>query len=111
MSETEITKIIELVSKHTGLRTDKIFLGSRLEKDLGCIGDDTYELFEEIHELYKVNFNGVAFDDYITPEVEGFFGFMFNRKQVQKRQSFPITVQHLVNIVESGAWFEPPQVK
>lgn len=111
MSEIDTKEVIEIVSTHTGIEPDGIFVNSRIEQDLGCLGDYAAELLEEIRNRYNVDFSGIAVDDFVTPEVEGFIGYLFNRKQLNHRKAFPITVQHLIEVIKSGAWFEPPQVK
>ena len=111
MSNIENNKVFEVISKHTGLGRDAIFLNSRLESDLGCTGDDATELLEELREIFDIDFTGVNIDDFISPEVEGILGFIFNRAQVNHRKAFPVTVLHIIEISNKGKWFAPAQVR
>jgi hypothetical protein len=62
-------KVIDLIDRKCGIPRSKLRCDSRLESDLGVVGDDTYALLEAMHE------NGVdmsRFDchDRITPECQ-----------------------------------------
>ena len=78
----------------------------RLWHDLSLAGDDAWEVLEELHTAFGTDFSGLPFEDYFPAEHEalgeswmGALGFRRRRK--------PLTVQHLIEVVLHGAWFEP----
>lgn len=74
-------KVIDLIDLECGIPRSKLRCDSRLESDLGIVGDDTYAILEAMH---KVGVDMSRFDchDNITPEGQGavpvliFFGLV-----------------------------------
>lgn len=84
-----------------------ISMDNRLVQDLGIGGDDADELLETIHEKFGTSFTDLEFRDYFPNDHEmlgerwfRLLGFQDNRK--------PLRVRHLLQVVQCGAWFEPP---
>lgn len=53
----------------------------------------------------------MGFDNFIKRDDEGILGYILNREQLKIRKAFPITIQHIIDIINKGEWFSPPQVK
>ncbi|MEC5126146.1 hypothetical protein VSU19_05265 [Verrucomicrobiales bacterium BCK34] len=60
-------KVIDLIDLECGIPRSKLRCDSRLESDLGIVGDDTWALLEAMHED-GVDMSHFDCDDRITPE-------------------------------------------
>jgi hypothetical protein len=76
--------------------------------DLWIAGDDAGELLDAIHNRFAADFREMSFEKYFPNEGEVFpehilklLGF---RKKAKWRR---LTVGHLVDVIQSGKWFEP----
>lgn len=78
------------------------FLNSRLEFNLEFTGNDIYELLKEIQRLYYVDYSSMEFDNFIKRDDEGILGYILNREQLKIRKAFPITIQHIIDIINKG---------
>lgn len=75
--------------------------------DLRLEGDDSDDFLTEIHKRYGTRFDGMVWNKYFQPDSEAQFDFlprMFGIKPKTK----PLTVGHLLDVIEKGTWFEPP---
>ena len=63
-------KVIELIDLECGIPRSKLRCDSRLESDLGIVGDDAYALLEAMHEQ-GVDMSSFDCHDRITPEGQG----------------------------------------
>ncbi len=61
-------KVIDLMDRECGINRKKLRCDSRLESDLGVVGDDTYELLEMLNEELGVDMTEFDCEDHITPE-------------------------------------------
>ena len=62
-------KTIDLIALECGIPRSKLRCDSRLESDLGVVGDDTYALLEAMHES-GVDMSRFDCHDRITPECQ-----------------------------------------
>jgi len=60
-------KVIDLIDMECGIPRSKLKCDSRLESDLGIVGDDTWALLEAMHED-GIDMSDFDCDDRITPE-------------------------------------------
>ncbi|MAD43869.1 MAG: hypothetical protein CMI02_11845 [Oceanospirillaceae bacterium] len=97
--------------KQTGLRPEELFPSSRLEQDCGITGDDAWELLEAIQEKFGTDLSDLDFELYFHGEAEGLLSRLLNRSREKHRLAFPVTVNHLFQVVEKGKWFAPPKVR
>jgi hypothetical protein len=104
-------EVLKIISDDTGIPLDSLFLPTRLEQDYGVIGDDIWSVLELMQSKFNIDFSELEFDIYFTPECEGFFTSLFNRRKVKHRNRFPVTVGHLIHVAQKGKWFKPEQVK
>lgn len=79
---------------------------SKIYQDLRIAGDDAWELLERIRHDFGVDFTGMNFANYFPSEgevqierLERLFRFAPKRK--------PLTVGHLLQVIEVGRWWEP----
>jgi hypothetical protein len=78
-----------------------------INHDLRLEGDDSDDFLTEIQNRYGTRFDGMVWNQYSQPDSEAQFDFlprMFGIKPKTKR----LTVGHLLDVIERGAWFEPP---
>src|SRR5579859_928108 len=74
--------------------------------DLPIDGDDADELINSIFEEFKTDFSKFNFHEYFNDEGIGLLPvFSFFRKQKK-----PLTVRHLIAVIERGAWFSEDSV-
>lgn len=62
-------KVIRLLNGQCGIRRSKLRCDSRLETDLGIVGDDTWEVLQAMRDELGVDMNGFDCEDYVSPEV------------------------------------------
>ncbi|UDL07301.1 DUF1493 family protein [Marinobacter sp. CA1] len=74
-------------------------------------GDDAWELLESIYEKFGTELSDLDFELYFHGEAEGLWSRLLNRSREKHRLAFPVTVDHLFQVVEKGKWFVPPQVQ
>ncbi len=103
-------KLIEFISRHSGISEKDIFLDGPLEQDYGITGDDAREILDYMNAELGVNLSDLEFDHYFYCEGETFLNHLFNRQRLKHRKAFPVTVGHLIKVAELGRWYRPPQV-
>lgn len=79
----------------------------RILQDLGIGGDDAEELLEEIHRKFGTRFKGFDCAEYFPGEHEA-AGERWFRRLGFKDPYRPLRVEHLVDVIQQGCWFEPP---
>jgi hypothetical protein len=82
---------------------------TRLFHDLRVYGDDAYELLQQIHDAFGTSFRDLDFCAYFPNETEGGWTYRidaFFRPSYRKK---PLTLGHLVAVIEHGQWFEPAE--
>jgi len=78
-------------------------------QNLGIGGDDADEMLEEIHSRFGTGFEGFAFTTYFPSEHE-VAGERWLRRLGFQDSRKPLSVGHLVDVIQRGAWFEPPEL-
>jgi hypothetical protein len=85
---------------------EKITSETRIYQDLGIGGDDAWELLDDLRQAFRVDFSDMDFSLYFPNETE-----MISEKFVELLRRAPrrppLTIDHLVKIIECGRWFEP----
>lgn len=104
-------QVISIISHHSGWQTKNIFPASRLESDLKIIGGDSFAIIGEIEKTLGADFSSMAFEQYFHSKGESFLSRFINIKRERHRKAFPVTVDHLIKVVENGHWFSPPQAR
>ncbi|MFT7387057.1 MAG: hypothetical protein ACI8VC_000294 [Candidatus Endobugula sp.] len=104
-------KVIRIISHHSGWKTTNIFRASRIESDLRIIGGDILIIIQEIERNLNTDFSTMEFGQYFHQRGESFMARFFKIKRERHRKAFPVTVDHLITVVENGSWFSPPQAR
>jgi hypothetical protein len=78
----------------------------KIYHDLGIGGDDAFDLLDHVSADFKLDFSEMKFSDYFPNESEAFFEHI-GRIIGFKGQRKPLTVDHLLRVIEKGQWFEP----
>jgi hypothetical protein len=103
--EQALPAIERMIRRITGAQ--RIGPATRLFHDLSIAGDDAGELVDQVTETFGTSFEGFPFDHYFPDESETLLAHL-SRRLGTGRVWKPLTVQHLVDVVERGSWFSPP---
>jgi len=76
----------------------------RIHEDLRIAGDDAADLINKIHKEFGTSFEGFEFNDYFPDETEAIFYLILIPLGWSRKKS--ISVRHLVDVVNTGKWFE-----
>jgi acyl carrier protein len=108
-------QVKDLIVEVTQVRPDKVHPQAKIEDDLGTTGDDAVELMEKFAERFQVDMTGFDFSVHFGPEGGGclvlllLFPFWLGKQSDEDYRNFqPVTVGHLVQVAQRGAWFDPP---
>lgn len=108
MTPDEIEReLIEMIRPFTG-RWEAVNRTTEIYHDLYIAGDDASELLDTIAARFGTSFEGLWFPTYFPNEGEvGPLGYWAMRLGHRDKKRRPITVAHLVSIIERGRWFDP----
>jgi len=97
--------IIKITKEIAG---SKIYIdeNTRLYHDLGISGDDMHELLTELHGKFGTSFIEMDFDRYCPNETDGLIEHWLEKLGFGKKWT-PLTINHLVQVVRAGSWFDP----
>ena len=93
-------RLIAIIRKLCG-RRPTITLDPRVNFDLTIEGDDASDLLDEIHREFGTSFQGMDERKFFKDE-----GFEIQLR-FWRMGKLPLTVRHLLQVVEKGVWFEP----
>jgi hypothetical protein len=94
--QQQLLSLLETLSGRRGVTLD-----DNINFDLRIGGDDADELIDEIHKTFGTSFKGLDLGKFFPDEgIDSVFRFGLKGKQ-------PISVRHLLMVIEAGAWFEP----
>jgi hypothetical protein len=106
MNDDEIKKnIVQFIEVRLRFRIDS---NTVLFKDLKLIGDDADAFMSEFSDVFNVNYDKMVFGDYFVEESSIPFLYLYRKyfnKVKLKRKEFKL--DHLVEVVKKGEWFEP----
>jgi hypothetical protein len=95
----EHARLIGIVEKISGRRN--VTFNNTVNFDLKIEGDDAVDLIENIHREFGSSFNGMDMRKFFKDEgIEAALGFW-------RMGKLPLSVGHLLKVVEKGSWFEP----
>ena len=98
-------KIVRMLREFVGRKT-QIIGSTRIYHDLGIAGDDMDDLFVEIQNEFGTSFNKFDFKNYCPNDLDAFIDHVTFKIGLGGKWD-PFTVDHLVQVVKSGAWFDP----
>lgn len=91
--------IKQLVSYHSGVESERLREDTLIEEDLGTTGDDAWELLENLQKKYDADFSSFDFLMHFGPEA--------GCSSHQEYGYYPVSLGHLIAVVEKGSWFLP----
>jgi hypothetical protein len=107
MRETDAhNRVLEFL-RDIGQPSRPISRETRVYHDLLISGDDAVEVFDRVATAFSTSFKGFDFERYFPNETESLFarvGLLFGWAPYRI-----MTVGHLLDVVEAGAWFEPDE--
>ena len=88
---------------------DVVTAETRLHHDLRMDGDDAVAFLNAVCERWDIEWSGFDFGRHFLGEAEvsSPFAWLGRRLFPETRRKVPITVGHLVSVIESGRWCEP----
>lgn len=106
MGNSEIERrIISFIKSRTGVVVDH---DTTLFGDLELIGLDADFFMEGFSKEFNVNVNNIEFDDFFVDEssVPFYYWYLkyFHPKKLQRTE---FNIDHLVEVVKKGEWFDP----
>jgi hypothetical protein len=75
--------------------------------DLHIAGDDAHELLSDVSKRFDVSFVEMDFDAYFPSETEVMWHYWKVKLGFPDTKRRPLTVDHLLAVVERGVWFDP----
>ncbi|WP_298263799.1 DUF1493 family protein [Acidocella sp.] len=96
--------VVAIVARFAGAKKP-IPLATSINHKLPIHGDDAYELLVTIKKQFGTNFEGLDFDRYFWNETEALLWPTIWRL-LGRRGKDNLTVQHLVDVVRQGVWFD-----
>ena len=124
--DDEIMKeLVAIASKHTRVPINEIDSASMLGEELGLVGDDAKEFFEECGKRFDLDLSDFHFSDYFpdesTAEMHYYLGTIVRRRNLivsffsyfdtgfwgffAKKKSYnTVTVQDIFDSVKMGKW-------
>jgi acyl carrier protein len=108
MDEELRSRLLKIIAATAAIKADQIKDATRLFHDLSIKGDDVYWLLVELEKEFGTNLREFPSDQYFSDWeepigiwVNRFFGYTADKKG--------LTFGHLLNVVERGRWFDPPE--
>ena len=98
-NEYMLTEIIKIISKESGVPIERLNGATLLEEDLGVTGDDAWEVIEALEVKYHLDLKEFEFLKHFGPEV----GWATSKEYGY----YPVSIDHLVKVVENKRWFMP----
>lgn len=106
---TVYDSIVRLLYEMQTTSNDLVTGETRLHHDLRMDGDDAIAFLNAISERWSIDWSGFEFGRHFLgeSEVSSPFAWVGRRLVPEKRQKVPITVDHIVSVIEAGQWQEP----
>lgn len=102
MIETEVINCIRKIEE----KKVHIDYNTTLYHDLGIAGDDMCELLVLLQKNFNTSFIKMDLNQYCPNETEVFSEHILRKMGFGKKWT-PLTVNHLIQVVKSGSWFDP----
>ena len=104
MNEAEVREhLIAMIMDKVGVNRDEVINCEDIERDLGCTGDDHFELMEAFAKEFKVDMGGYRW--YFHTAEEGHnVGAAFHPSPDQRVEHIPISLDTLTAAAMAGNW-------
>ena len=101
-------RVCAVVSRQVGMSASKIALNSRLEEDLGIVGDDLVELIDHLFSALNIKPNHFSYRDYVSAEGLNVLGRTVDKASAATGRALgPLTIAMWVQAYRAGQWVEP----
>ncbi len=80
---------------------------TEINNELMLVGDDVDTFLSHLERKYNVDFNALNFDKFFLPELL-FKYWYYKWFKPRSLVRIPVTVGHIVRVIEKGRWFDPP---
>lgn len=103
-------KVVDFVSRETGIAADQLYPEFRIERDAGIAGLDTILFYEHFFDEFGIQPDQFDPKKYVSPEIISIpelFKRITSRKYRQEQRIHDITIQHLITIATINYWHEP----
>jgi len=113
MSGEMFDRVAQFVRAHSIARVDEVTPETKLEDDLGIVGDDAPPFMKAFFDEFEVECDYFPFDKYFLPEgiripfITAFLYRLINGKPTPPPPELELTVGDLVRAAELGKWIEP----
>ena len=100
-------ELAQLLAEERHEPLNRILPTTRLREDLGIDGDDWGDIFVRIQAKWDVSWGSFDCIEYFDPEPSlwAFVSMFTTRWRFGPKK--PLTVSHLVSVIDRKAWFEP----
>ena len=90
---------------------DVVTAETRLRQDLQMDGDDAVAFLDQVSRCWEVNLDGFEFTRFFLGEAEisSPVSWLLRRVSPSRRRKIPITVGHLVSVIDTGRWRDPDE--
>ncbi|MEP6755959.1 MAG: DUF1493 family protein [Chthonomonadales bacterium] len=109
-SESLEIRVKEFLAEYLDEPIAKFQNHCRIEEDLNYTGSDAAELIDAFAIYFEVTLENLDFHKHFGPEGCNPFWLLLPPIWLKDHGKYPVTVQHLINVAEAKAWFEPPKV-
>jgi hypothetical protein len=108
-SMVDLDGLSTVIGPYVG-RQKQLGLSTRRYHDLHIGGDDAEELFAEIVKQFGTSLAGINFRVIFPGEHEMGIRSLLLHLGIPDRKHRPLTVGHLLAVINRGEWFGPPPV-
>ena len=104
LSETDIREsLIAMIMGKVGVNRDEVINCEDIERDLGCTGDDFFELIETYAKEFKVDMTGFLWYFHSHEEGNSIGGWFFPSPD-QRVERIPVSLNTLTRSALAGKW-------
>lgn len=108
MTEAEIRKeLIALIADKVGVRAEEVLPDADIEKDLGCTGDDFFELMEAYAKRFNVDMSGFIWYFHTHDEGMATLDLLPGMPPSIQVERIPVSLNLLVQMAQLGKWDVP----
>lgn len=105
MTEAEIRKeLIALITDKVGVRAEEVLPDADIEKDLGCTGDDFFELMDAYAKRFNVDMSGFHWYFHTHDESMATVGMFTGYPPSVQVERIPVTLNLLIEMAGRGKW-------
>lgn len=105
MTEAEIReRLIAMIMDKVGVNRNEVITCKDIEQELGCTGDDYFELMESYAKEFKVDISGFLWYFHTHDESMATINMLPGDPPSMQVERIPVTLNLLVEMAERGKW-------